>query len=475
MTDPVSTQSEFPSAVVVTKRTSVWLGWMPLLALGITIYLVFASLQERGLRITVRAAEGQGIRQGASVRYRGIQVGTVEEVKLESDLRGVRLMVRLDDDARELASVGTQFWIVYPRVGLDGIQGIETVVGARYLAVSPAEDRTERVAEREFEARAEPPVEDTLAEGGLDIVLDAPSRFGLEPGAPITYRGFWIGRVVSVELASDATVVEVRGRVAREYRALVRQNSVFWEESGIEMDLSLTGGITLDVGTLRSLLMGAVAMATPTYPGELAESGQRFSLVAGPEKDWLQWRPALPIGAGSIPQGLTPPTPLSSSLTWRSGRIIRQRKERSAWLIATERGLLGPADYFQVPAEAEESGVDLRVGNITVNAIPPVESQGEVAWVTWTQPLDSIWPSQRIRSLAGPEDCMVYAGPNLAPQSIAAYRMKQTPRGLEVSEDVRFSADWQGAPVVARSDGNLVGMLILVEGHAHIAAIPDFH
>ncbi len=67
---------------------------------------------------------------------------------------------------------------------------------------------------------------------------------------------------------------------------------------------------------------------------------------------------------------------------------------------------------------------------------------------------------------------MVYAGRNLAPQSIAAYRMKQSPRGVEVAQDLRFSTEWNGAPVTARRDGDLVGVLILIDGHAHIAPLP---
>ena len=149
----MDTSPSLPQAEVRTARSPFWFGWIPLIALGIATYMVYASLQEKGLLITVQAAEGHGIRDGASLRYRGIRVGTVEDVRLQSGLTGVELVVRLDDDARELAQSGTEFWIVYPRVGLDGIQGIETVVGARYLAVAPPRQGTKRTPQRRFEAR----------------------------------------------------------------------------------------------------------------------------------------------------------------------------------------------------------------------------------------------------------------------------------------------------------------------------------
>ncbi len=401
-------ENPLPTAKVSKSHSSLWLGWLPLLALLIAVYMVYSSMAEKGLMITVRAQEGHGIRDGASVRYRGIKVGTVDKVRLEKAMGGVEILIRLDNDARNIAKDGSQFWIVYPRVGLDGIQGIETVIGARYLAVVPSEDNANAEILRDFTALDEPPVENSLAQGGLDILLEAPSKFGLVPGAPITYRGFWIGRVVSVELASDATVVEVRGRIAREYRSLVRDNSVFWEESGIEMDLSLTGGVTLDVGTLRSILMGAIAMATPTYPGELVPQGNRFPLVAGPEKDWLQWRPALPIGKGAMPAGLIPPQALAAKIVWRSGRIVRQRVTRHAWLLPIEQGLLGPNAFFDVPKAAKEDGLKFSLGDDTVEALPGVLSLGEIGIGEWPMGQATAgvtpWPRDRMRALGEPED-----------------------------------------------------------------------
>ncbi len=467
-----SNSEPIPTAEVRAARSPWWLSWIPLIALGVAVYMVYSSLQEKGLLITVEAGEGHGIRDGASVQYRGIRVGTVEEVRLRPGLQGVDLMVRLDDDARELAQAGTEFWIVYPRVGLDGIQGIDTVVGARYLAVAPPRTSAGGAVQKTFQARTEPPVEDYLEEGGLEIVLDAPSKFGMEPGAPVTYRGFWIGRVVSVALASDATVVEVRLRIAREYRSLVRTNSVFWEESGIELDLSLTGGITLDVGTLRSLLVGAIAMATPSYPGETVEDGQRFALVAGPKKDWMDWRPALPIGLGALPEGLVPPQPVEGEVSWRSGRLLRSRNVQRAWLLPTAEGLLAPADFaHQVPVE-DADDLTVQLGDWIVATVPERRGEGAVRILAAPEPIESPWPRERMRRLGDPEDCMVYAGKALPAQSIASYRLLASPRGWEVSEDVRFSREWHGAPVIARRDGALVGLLIVREGGAHIAPLP---
>ncbi|MEZ6004327.1 MAG: MlaD family protein [Planctomycetota bacterium] len=467
-------QSNLPVALVRERQSVLWLAILPLVAALVAAYMLYASLGEKGLVIRVHTDEGHGLKDGASVRYRGIQVGTVEAMRLSHDLTGVELEVRLDEDARDLAREGTQFWIVYPKVGLDGIQGIETVIGARYLAVAPAPGETLGDPVREFVARGEAPVEDTLLDGGLDLVLDASSKYGLEAGAPITYRGFWIGRVTQVALASDATVVEVHARIAAEYRSLVRSNSVFWEESGIEMDMSLTGGLTFDVGTLRSLLMGAVAMATPTWPGDPVQDGQRFSLAGGPEKEWLQWRPALPIGSGALPRGIRPPEPVLGQVAWRSGRILRTRESNRAWVMPLPGGLLGPADFFDVPEGDRGEGLELRFGDQTAGAFPAVETFGELSFGRDPEGISLPASAPLTRALGDPEDCMVYAGPDVAPQSIAAYRMTASARGWEIGKEMRWDNLWHGAPVVARADGAWIGVLMMKDRQAHVAGLPAF-
>ena len=127
---------KLPSAVVAPRKRPLGSLLLPVAALLVAGWLGITNWAAGGSRITVHADEGHGIKSGDPLRFRGIHVGAVESVSLESDLSGVRIEVRLDPEAEALAREGSRFWIVRPQLGLDSVQGLETLVGARGVRLS---------------------------------------------------------------------------------------------------------------------------------------------------------------------------------------------------------------------------------------------------------------------------------------------------------------------------------------------------
>jgi hypothetical protein len=80
---------------------------------------------------------------------------------------------------------------------------------------------------------------------------------------------------------------------------------MFWNASGLRFDWSLFKGASLDLESLKALLAGGVAFATPTTPGAPAADGSHFTLHEKPEDDWLAWRPTVRLG----PADSEPPLP----------------------------------------------------------------------------------------------------------------------------------------------------------------------
>ncbi len=65
----------------------------------LAIALVWWSLPERGIAIDIHFPEGHGLEAEDTVRYRGIEVGVVEKVELNSELSGVDVKVNLKPSA----------------------------------------------------------------------------------------------------------------------------------------------------------------------------------------------------------------------------------------------------------------------------------------------------------------------------------------------------------------------------------------
>jgi hypothetical protein len=82
---------------------------------------------------------------------------------------------------------------------------------------------------------------------------------------------------------------------------LVRQNTKFWNVSGIGVDLYLFG-VKAKTESLTSLIKGGIAFATPLNDkmGNEVENGMVFRLYDQPEKEWLAWAPVIQLNQDKI-------------------------------------------------------------------------------------------------------------------------------------------------------------------------------
>jgi hypothetical protein len=466
--ESASMEPTLPRASVETRGGPSWSRLLPALALALALALLWKSWQSRGPALLLHTADGHGLAAGDRLQHRGIDVGRVEFVRLARRGEGIAVGVRLERSAADLACEGSRFWVVRPVVGLEGASGLETLFGGPYLAVDPGPPGG---AERhDFAMLEEPPLFELEGAGALEVVLTAAERGGLARGAPLTYRDVQIGTVVSVGLARDASAVEARVLVGAEHVELVREDSRFWRRQGAQFSLGLTGA-RLEVPSLRSLWTGGLALATPTHPGRRAVNGQRFELAAEPAEAWLEWRPSLALGGALLPAGAPAPEPSWARLTWEERGWFGGERSVSGWLTALPGGgWVGPAELLLVPEDAEPDSARLQwAGHEELLSGAPTWHAGDVASRSLAGPPGAHGAGAR-RALAGPEDCLVFGDAARAPVALA---------GLEVGEGGEFSGAltlderWHGAPVVARADGALVGLLIVRDGIATIASVPS--
>ncbi|MCP3918777.1 MAG: MCE family protein [bacterium] len=467
MTATIEPNSLPTAQVVPVKRSWAWL--LPVLAIALAGFLTLRLFGGTGRRIVVRVEEGHGIKQGAALRFRGIDVGRVEELRLATDLSEVELFVRLEKGAESLARSGSRFWVVRPKISLDSVQGVDTVVGARYLSVLPGPADARR--QDEFVGLIEAPVIERVEPGGLEITLESPERYSLAPGAPLFYRQIQVGTVLSVGLSTDATGVEVRAYVRPAYVQLVREKTRFFEVGGVEVDLTLMGGLKIDMESLRSLIVGGIALVTPPEPGDVVSTGHRFVLHGGAEEEWLTWQPALPVGSALLPPGTRIPPALRASLTWQRGRLIKREGERQGWVLPVAGGLIGPANLLHPEEEAREGTFAVAGETFALTGAPVWEANG-LARVELAVAAGGRWDEAASRPLGEVEDCLVFCDPAAPPRALSSARLEVLEEGgWAVDPALAFDPTWHGGCVLARGDGSLVGMLLVGADGARVAPL----
>ncbi|MCF5095626.1 MCE family protein [Pseudomonas gessardii] len=234
-----------------------------------------------GIRIKVKLSDFEGLQAGRTpVMYKGIQVGSLKALKVDSDLSSASADLTLDPLAEDYLVEGTQFWVVKPSISLAGITGLEALVKGNYIAIRPGDKGTS--PQREFVARPKAPPLD-LRSPGLHLVLLTENLGSLEVGSPILYKQVKVGSVQSYQFSRKRKQLVIGVHIEKEYEGLVNGSTRFWNASGITLTGGLTGGIQVKSESLQSLMAGGIAFETPEPNVPLRNRIPRFRLFADHE------------------------------------------------------------------------------------------------------------------------------------------------------------------------------------------------
>ena len=286
------TGEELPRARVRRRRLFRLVWVVPLIALGVAVYLVLQHMRSLGPEIALRFDDASGVRVGQTpVKYRGVQIGEVTRVELSDDHKRAVVKARLHRSARAMATEGALFWIVRPQIGLNEITGLGTVLSGPEIQVLPGKGET---LQKEFTGLDDAPA--GIDVPGLRIILRAERPKGVRVNTPVNFRGVEVGTVQKVELAPNSASADIHVLIPSRYAALVRAGSAFWNASGVSASGGLLKGIELELESLRTLYTGSIEFATPSEKAPRVKSGTVFFLHDKPKDEWLNWSPKIPLG-----------------------------------------------------------------------------------------------------------------------------------------------------------------------------------
>lgn len=324
-------------------RLRYLLGLLTLLAAvlgGLWLQRALRNLDERpGVPLQVEFREARGLRPGAVVRHRGVDVGAVRAVALSPDGDKAVVQVLLDPSAAAHACVGSAFWIVTPRFGglADGLSGLDTLVRDAYVAFATPSPRGTPLPPGSLISGRERPPADAEAEslepvrhGDLLMTLLVPENHGLRAGSAVVHRGVATGDVRSVALAADGSHVEVGLRIAREHRATVTDKAVFWIARP-QLSGALLSGFT--VQDAASLLSPFVGYHAEPGAGVLVPDGHRAAAAAS--------RPDIELAP--VPASAVKRAPNAANAAAAADGIVVVR----VVYAATERDTFTPDDDIQ--------------------------------------------------------------------------------------------------------------------------------
>ncbi|QEA39769.1 intermembrane transport protein PqiB [Pistricoccus aurantiacus] len=262
------------------KRLSpIWI--VPLVAVLIGLWLVYDNYVSRGPQITLIMDNAEGIEAGSTlIKTRNVEIGRIESVTLSEDLSHIEASATMNQGTADVLVEDTRFWVVKPRIGREGISGLNTVLSGAYIQLQPG---TSDESRSRFDVLEQPPVAPPDA-NGMRIQLSSDLSNSFKAGDPVTYQGLTVGRVEEANFDTDTRQMEYRLYIDKPYDKLITDSTRFWTASGVDLTLD-SEGFRVSVESIETLISGGITFGIPedVSPGEPVQPGTTFSLYADEE------------------------------------------------------------------------------------------------------------------------------------------------------------------------------------------------
>ena len=262
------------------KLSGIW--FIPLLALVLGVYMVIHNWMTQGPEIEITFTTASGLEPGKTkVKYRSVDMGVVEAIRLDDDFEHVIATVKLDRQTLPLLRDDTRFWVVTAQVSAGNVSGLDTLLSGAYIQIAPGEGTP---GARQFIALEAPPLTPTGAPG-LRLKLTSTHTSSVSTGDLVLYRGYQVGRVESMQFDPEDRRAHYVIFIDAPYHTLVNSSTRFWDVSGVSLRAG-ADGLEVTTGSLDTIVLGGFTFGVPEgmSPGEPVEHNTEFRLYSSKDE-----------------------------------------------------------------------------------------------------------------------------------------------------------------------------------------------
>jgi len=263
----------------ISRRRTISPVWLiPVLIALVGLGMVIKSRLSAGPVIRISFHTADGLEAGKTmVRYRNVVIGHVVDVGLTADRGLVEADVALEHDAAPFTAKDTRFWVVRPKIGSQGISGLDTLLSGSFINVDPGRDPSR--ASTFVGLSSQPPV--TLSAPGTLYTLHSASLGSMQVGSQVYYRRIAVGEVVGYRLSADTKSVDIDVFIKAPNDRFVTSDTRFWDTSGLDFAVG-TDGVRMHAGSLSEVVSGGIEFTARegSNVGTPAPANSTFSLFA---------------------------------------------------------------------------------------------------------------------------------------------------------------------------------------------------
>lgn len=249
MSDEIQANAEVTSQ---KQLSAIWI--IPILALAMGLWMLFQYVNSTGPKITLILPTADGLEVGKTqIKALNVNVGVITGITLSENYDHIVATAQMSKDAERMLREDTLFWVVKPRIGREGISGLDTLLSGAYIQLQPGKVSTSKAY---FNVMDLPPVAPPDTKG-LRLLLTSKEAGKLSVGDPVMYEGFTVGRVETTQFDVESKKAHYQLFVFAPYDKLVTSRTFFWLNSGVSLQLNAEG-LEFSLGSVESLLKGGV-------------------------------------------------------------------------------------------------------------------------------------------------------------------------------------------------------------------------
>ncbi|WP_448213975.1 MlaD family protein [Colwellia sp. MEBiC06753] len=228
---------------------------------------------ELGKTISLDLDWDSSIDVGTPIVYQGITLGRLDSfTKIDPATKKIQALAKINPRVDQYLNTETQFYLINPTFDLGGVTNLNRIISGTQIGVSPALGGEPTTQFRLYHDK--PPLK--YSEPGLHIQLTSSHANSIAVGTEIYYQQQLVGKVEAIE-NTDVNNNLLYVFIEPEFQQFVREDSRFWDASGI----NISGGLqdfSVQTHSMQALLKGAIAFDKGSSTKEVASNGQKFSL-----------------------------------------------------------------------------------------------------------------------------------------------------------------------------------------------------
>ncbi|RTR33255.1 MlaD family protein [Shewanella atlantica] len=219
------------------------------------------------LTLTLNADTNPGIGADAEVRYKQIPIGKVNAVKLNKALTGVEYQIEVWPEFSQLI-MASSYFVSESALAIDAsLDGVNVQTRDLSTLTKGAISLVQGNSKKPVKSDASLPLFGTnqdatafFANRNLTkLNLLSPDGADLSPGSPVYYKKMQIGQVDSIDWLSASEQFSIRLSIQKQFKTLIKPNSVFWRNSAMSVNAALSG-VEIDVAPLQGALKGSISL-----------------------------------------------------------------------------------------------------------------------------------------------------------------------------------------------------------------------